>query len=120
MINILVVDDQLVMRNMFKNILEPEGYNITLAEDGSIAYNKAMSNKYDIVLSDLYMPKLNGIELTKKLRDSKQYRGIPILIVSTEGAQEKKMEGKAAGASGWIVKPITGNVLLPTIKNLIN
>jgi len=116
---ILVADDQLVMRNMFKSILAPRGYELTLAVDGEEAYQYALSNSYDLVISDLYMPHLNGIELTGKLRKLSAYRHKPILIVSTEGAIKKKQEGKKAGATGWIVKPISGDVLLPVVAKLI-
>ena len=117
--SILVADDQLVMRNMFKNILEPEGYDVTYAEDGKIAYQKATGKRFDIVITDLYMPELTGIELTRKLRANSTYNGVPILVVSTEGAKKIKSEGRAAGASGWIVKPISANVLLPAVKKLL-
>jgi len=116
---ILVVDDQLVMRNMFKSILASQGYDLTLAVDGKEAYSIATGADFDMVITDLYMPHVDGIQLTGKLRSLKAYQGKPILIVSTEGATSKKSEGKAAGATGWIVKPVSGDVLLPVVKKLI-
>ena len=120
MASILVVDDQLVMRNMFKTILSSEGHEITLAKDGKEGYKQATAKVFDIVLTDLYMPELTGIELTKKLRQLNSYKGIPILIVSTEGATDKKAEGRAAGANGWVVKPITKENFIPNIERLLN
>ena len=117
---ILVADDQLVMRNMFKNILESEGYDVDYAENGKVAYTKATGKRFDLVITDLYMPELTGIQLTTKLRKVTSYNGIPILIVSTEGATKIKSQGRAAGASGWIVKPITSDVLLPAVKKLLS
>jgi len=116
---ILVVDDQLVMRNMFKSILAGQGYELTLAVDGKDAFTVATGNEFDLVITDLYMPHLDGIQLTEKLRKLTSYKGKPILIVSTEGATSKKAAGKAAGATGWIVKPVSGDVLLPVVRKLI-
>ena len=116
---ILIADDQLVMRNMFKVILQDEPYELTLAVDGEEAFNKARTERFDLVLSDLYMPKLDGIQLTEKLRGLSSYKGVPILIVSTENKPEKKAAGRAAGANGWIIKPITKERLLPAIQKLL-
>ena len=116
---ILIVDDQLVMRNMFKSILSGHGYELTLSVDGKEAYSLATSSVFDMVITDLHMPHLDGIQLTVKLRSLQAYQGKPILIVSTEGATKKKVEGKAAGATGWIVKPVSSDVLLPVVKKLL-
>ncbi len=116
---ILIADDQLVMRNMFKSILAGQGYELALAVDGNDALDRAKSTVFDMVITDLYMPHLDGINLTKKLRSLQEYQGKPILIVSTEGATKKKAEGKAAGATGWIVKPVSSDVLLPVVKKLL-
>jgi len=119
MAKILIADDQLVMRNMFKVILQDEDHEVTFACDGAEAYKLASGTQFDLVLSDLYMPELNGIELTRKLRGLSKYNGVPILIISTEKSVGKKTEGREAGANGWIVKPITKDRLLPTIHKLI-
>ena len=116
---ILVVDDQLVMRNMFKSILAPQGYDLVFAVDGKDAYVKARGANFDLVITDLYMPHIDGIQLTGKLRALAAYGKTPILIVSTESAVSKKTAGKEAGATGWIVKPVSGDVLLPVVKKLV-
>ena len=120
MASILVVDDQLVMRNMFKNILLIDGYDVDLANDGKQAYSAATKKKYDLVITDLYMPELNGIELTVRLRKLNAYKGVPILVVSTESAVGKIEEGKKAGATGWVVKPVSDQKLLPILKKLLS
>lgn len=120
MAKILIADDQLVMRNMFKSILAPLDHELVLAENGKLAYNAAMAQRYDMVLTDLYMPELNGIQLTEKLRQSKNYLSVPIFIVSTESATKQKDAGKNAGATGWIVKPITADKLLPSLEKFLN
>lgn len=120
MANILIVDDQLVMRNMFKAILKPLGHHMVLESDGKRAYNAAKATQFNLILTDLYMPELDGIQLTIALRKQKCYTSVPIFIVSTESATNKKKDGKAAGATGWIVKPITSDKLLPVIKNYLS
>lgn len=119
MAKILIADDQLVMRNMFKVILQDEPHELTLAVDGQDALNAAKQERYDLVLSDLYMPKLDGIQLTAAIRALPAYKGVPVLIISTENKAEKKAAGRAAGANGWIIKPITKDRLLPAIKKLL-
>ncbi|NRD74577.1 response regulator [Shewanella sp. VB17] len=117
---ILVVDDQLAMRNMFRKILVSDGFEIELAEDGALAYKAAQLLNYDMVITDYHMPNLNGIELTRKLRALGSYIGIPILIVSTASNVKFKEEAKLAGATGWFAKPIKQNELLPTVLKLIH
>lgn len=117
---ILVVDDQLAMRNMFKKILTSDKFQIELAEDGALAYRAAQLVDYDMVITDYYMPHLNGIELTDKLRALRAYIGIPILIVSTAKNTKFKEEAKGVGATGWFSKPIKQDELLPTVLQLLN
>jgi two-component system chemotaxis response regulator CheY len=119
MAKILIADDQLVMRNMFKVILQDEPHEIKLVCDGEEAFKAAKAEQFDLVLSDLYMPKYNGIELTEKIRSLSSYNGVPVLIISTENKEDKKAAGRAAGANGWIIKPITKERLLPAIKKLL-
>jgi len=104
---------------MFQAIFTATDYIVEYAEDGLIAYGLATKQRFDLVLTDFHMPNCNGVELTAKLRKLSSYVGVPILIVSTESNKEKKMEGKNAGANGWIVKPIKPNVLLPAVEKLL-
>lgn len=117
--SILVVDDQLAMRRMFQAIFVDSKWDVELAEDGVIAYKAATAKRYDLVITDFHMPNMDGIQLTEKLRALSSYRGVPILVVSTEGNKEKKGLGKAAGANGWMVKPIKAEILLPAVEKLI-
>ncbi|GAB1262558.1 response regulator [Aurantivibrio plasticivorans] len=120
MSSILVADDQLVMRNMFKSILSATDHDVVYVEDGQKAYQEATKRRFDLVISDLYMPFMTGIELTAKLRTLSTYKGVPILIVSTENATDRKQEGRQAGASGWIVKPISSQKLMPAVNKLLS
>lgn len=119
MARILVVDDQRAIRAMFQKILKDEPYEVELCEDGEEAYKRAMSERYDLILTDLIMPKMDGIELTKALRKSSRYKHTPILIAGNNNAEEKKERGKEAGATGWLVKPISADMLLPQLRQLL-
>jgi len=116
---ILVVDDQLAMRRMFGVVFDSTDYEGEFAEDGVIAYNAAGKKRYDLVITDFHMPNCNGIELTQRLRRQSRYNGVPILVVSTESNSDKRSEGRAAGANGWIVKPIKAEVLIPAVDKLL-
>ena len=114
----LVVDDQRAIRNMFKSILESGGYDVTLAEDGKDGWTKASIKDFDVIVTDLNMPNVDGIQLTKRLRASKRHKYTPILIISTVSNGAKKQLGRDAGASGWIVKPVNGDELLSALRKL--
>ncbi len=118
--NILVVDDQLSMRNMFKAILKETLHKVDYSANGEDAYELAASAKrYDLIMADLIMPKMDGIELTTKLRAIARYEEIPIFIVSTSNNQDKKNKAKEVGANGWICKPVVKEKILELVTNII-
>lgn len=117
--NVLAVDDSPSMRSLVTFVLERAGYNVVLAEDGEEALEYAKEHTVDLVLTDINMPKLDGIELIKALRQLPHYQFVPMLVLTTEFGREKKMEGKAAGATGWIVKPFDPPMLLSTIQKVL-
>ncbi|WP_455203259.1 response regulator [Kaarinaea lacus] len=119
MAEILAVDDSASMRQMVSFTLKGAGHTVTEAGDGEEALNLAKSNKYDLVLSDVNMPKMDGIALTKELRTLPEFKFTPILILTTEAGMNKKQDGKAAGATGWIVKPFNPDQLLATVKKVL-
>ena len=116
---ILAVDDSASMRQMVSFTLQGAGYEVVEACDGQEALNKAKQNQVDLVLSDVNMPVMDGIALIKQLRTLPSYKFTPILMLTTESAADKKTEGKAAGATGWIVKPFNPDQLLNTIKKVL-
>lgn len=121
MAKILVVDDSQTMRQMVVFTLHNAQFETTEACDGAEAYEWAKKNPpANLVLLDVNMPNMNGIELIKKLRELASYRFIPILMLTTESSEEKKMEGKNAGATGWIVKPFNPEKLIATINKVIS
>lgn len=116
---ILAVDDSLSIRKSLSFILGNEGYEVVEAEDGVEALEKAQAEKFSLVITDINMPRMDGIELTKQLRQTQGYKFTPIIALTTENQQEKMQEGKAAGATGWIVKPFTAEKLLAVVKKIV-
>lgn len=119
MAKILAVDDSASMRDMVAFTLRTAGHEVVQAEDGKDALAEADRFHADLVLTDINMPHLDGISLTRELRGHQHYRLVPILILTTESSRERKLEGKAAGATGWIVKPFDPDTLLTTIDRLL-
>ena len=116
---ILAVDDSLSIRKSLSFILGQEGYEVVEAEDGVDALEKAQADKFALIITDINMPRMDGIELTKQIRQTQGYKFTPIIALTTENQQEKMEEGKAAGATGWIVKPFTAEKLLAVVKKIV-
>ena len=116
---ILTVDDSKSMRQAVRFALEPLGYDMVEAEDGVDGLDKLAENHVDLVITDLNMPNLDGIEFIAKVRESGKYPGLPLVMLTTEGQAEKMRAGKKAGASGWIVKPFNELQLELTVKKFI-
>jgi two-component system chemotaxis response regulator CheY len=117
--SILAVDDSASMRQMVSFTLKSAGYNVVEAVDGQDALEKAGGRSFDLVLTDQNMPRMDGISLTKKLRETAQFKGTPILILTTESSDQMKLAGRAAGATGWLVKPFDPNKLIEVIQKVI-
>ncbi len=119
-IHVLVVDDSINTREIEKSILEAYGYNVTLAGDGVEAFEKAKSFKYDIVITDVEMPNMDGFTLTEKLRMDEEYHDSPIILLTSRDKEEDKRRGIQVGANAYIVKgDFEQSNLLDTVKNLI-
>ncbi|HOG18835.1 MAG TPA: response regulator [Salinivirgaceae bacterium] len=116
---ILIVDDSESIRELVSFTLENAGHEVTKAVDGDDALKYLDGRKYDLIITDLHMPNLNGIELIKKVRAIEEYKFIPILFLTTESQTAKKMEARDAGATGWIVKPFVPEKLLEAIKKVV-
>ena len=119
MISILAVDDSISMRQMVSFTLKNAGYDVVEAVDGEDAFDKARSRAFDLVLTDQNMPRLDGIGLTKRLRGHPKFTQTPILILTTESSDQMKQAGRAAGATGWLVKPFDPVKLLEVIKKVV-
>lgn len=116
---ILAVDDSPSMRKMVSFTLAGAGYQVVEAVDGQDAYEKAQTQAFDLVLTDQNMPRLDGLGLTRKLRDHPNFRTTPILMLTTESGELMKQAGRAAGATGWLVKPFDPARLLEVIQKVI-
>jgi two-component system chemotaxis response regulator CheY len=114
----LVVDDSFTMRNMVSLALKEEQFEVTSAEDGVDALKQAKGKKFDVIITDINMPNMDGFELIKKLREIQDFKFTPILVLTTESGDDKKKQGKAVGASGWIVKPFNPQTLIATINKV--
>ncbi len=119
MAKILVVDDSASIRNMVAFTLKQASYETVEAVDGKDGLAKAQKEKFDLVITDVNMPVMDGITLCGNLRALPAFRFTPILILTTESSPEIKQRGKAAGATGWLVKPFNPDKLLATIKRVI-
>ncbi len=119
MTKILAVDDSASMRQMVAFTLQGAGYDVVEASDGLEALSEADKSGFDLVLSDVNMPNMDGLTLCKELRTKPDFKYTPILMLTTESGGDKKMEGKQAGATGWIVKPFNPEQLLKTIKKVL-
>ena len=116
---ILVVDDSASMRQMVAFALSSAGFSVDEAEDGQVALGRAQGQKFNAVVTDVNMPNMDGISLIRALRGLPDYKFTPMLMLTTESAADKKAEGKAAGATGWLVKPFDPDQLLATVRKVL-
>ena len=119
MTKILVVDDSNSIRDMVCFTLKSAGYQTVEASDGQQGLNTAKTGKFDLVISDVNMPNMDGITLCSELRKLPSFKFTPILMLTTESSGDMKQRGKAAGATGWLVKPFNPEKLIATIKRVV-
>ncbi len=116
---IMTADDSASVRQMVSFTLKQAGYEVVEAIDGKDALSKLEGSGIHMVLTDLNMPNLDGIGLIKGLRSHAAYKFIPIIMLTTESQESKKLEGKQAGATGWIVKPFKPEQLVAVVKKVL-
>jgi two-component system chemotaxis response regulator CheY len=104
---------------MVSFVLRSGGYEVVEAVDGLDALSKLNGREVHLFLTDINMPKMNGLEFTRRLRAMPEYKFVPIVLLTTESHPEKKQEGKAAGATAWIVKPFQPDLLLAVVKKVM-
>jgi len=117
--SIISVDDSSTMRRMVSFTLKAAGYDVIEASDGAEALKVLQSRSVDLVIADINMPNLNGIELTRQLRSQPAFVRTPIILLTTESEPGKKAEGRAAGATGWIIKPFSQDQLLAVVAKVL-
>lgn len=116
---ILTVDDSAAMRQMVEVTLTSAGYDVQQAQDGREALKIAGSSSFDLVITDVNMPEMDGLTLVRELRGMASYKHTPLLVLTTEASTERKMQGREAGATGWIVKPFNPDKLLATVAKVL-
>jgi two-component system chemotaxis response regulator CheY len=115
----MAIDDSASLRQMVSVVLRGGGYQVIESVDGLDALSKLKGQQLDLFLTDVNMPKMDGFELTRKIRAMPAYKFVPIVLLTTESTPEKKQQGKAAGATAWIVKPFNPDQLLAVVKKVI-
>src|ERR1019366_3637643 len=116
---ILTVDDSASVRQMVSFTLRKAGYEVVEAVDGKDGLGKASNGKFDLIITDLNMPNMDGIQMITAVRKLAGYGFTPILMLTTESQVEKKDEGRKAGATGWIVKPFNADQLIAVVQKLV-
>lgn len=116
---ILTVDDSSTMRQMIGFTLKGAGFDILEAGDGLEALERARGQKLSLVITDVNMPRMDGITLVQRLRALPEFRFTPILVLTTESGPDMKQKGKEAGATGWIVKPFSPEKLLDVVNKVL-
>jgi len=116
---ILAVDDSASIRQMVSFTLKSAGYDVVEAVDGMDGLEKAKARSINLILTDQNMPRMDGLTLIRNLRGLPQYRAVPILMLTTESSDTMKSQGRAAGATGWLVKPFDPQKLVEVVKKVI-
>ncbi len=116
---ILTVDDSPSMRSMLSFALKRAGYNTVEADNGVTGLEAAKKQSFDLVITDVNMPEMDGLSLVSELRRIEEYKFTPVLVLTTESGDDKKALGKAAGATGWIVKPFDPDQLLNVVSRVL-
>jgi len=121
---ILVVDDSPTMRGMVTHALSEAGFETKEAENGKDALIKLTmmeegGTKPDVIVTDINMPEMDGIELVKEIRKLSAFKHVPVLVLTTDNTDEKKEVGRAAGATGWLVKPFDSELILKVIRKVL-
>jgi two-component system chemotaxis response regulator CheY len=116
---ILIVDDSASLRQVVNITLNNAGYGVIEAEDGAQALDKLDGKKIHLVICDVNMPVMDGITFVKKVKKLPNYRFLPIIMLTTESRENRKLEGQAAGAKAWVVKPFHPERMLEAVSKLI-
>ena len=116
---ILAVDDSVSIRKSISFILGQEDFEVVEAENGADGLAKATADKFGLIITDINMPIMDGIQFIKELRNTAEHKFTPIIVLTTENQDSKMQEGKAAGATGWIVKPFSSEKLIAVVKKII-
>jgi two-component system chemotaxis response regulator CheY len=115
----LVVDDSASMRQMVCFTLQTHGFDTTEACDGQDALKRSQGKEFNIVITDVNMPNMDGITLIRNLREQAEFKFTPMIMLTTESQESKKQEGKSAGATGWMIKPFNPDQLMMVVNKVV-
>jgi two-component system chemotaxis response regulator CheY len=116
---VLIVDDAATIRRHARAMLEDHGFKVVEAGNGREGLEALGKHQVDVIIVDVNMPVMSGLEMVAEVRKIAQYRRIPIFVLSTESDGETVLQGKKAGATAWMVKPFRGEVLIPAIRRVL-
>ena len=116
---VLIVDDNATIRSLSRKVVEGIGFESVEATDGQEGYETAQAQTFQLILTDINMPRMSGIEMVSKIRQLDSYRRVPILFITTESDKSVMQKGKEAGGNGWLVKPFQREKLLELLKKLV-
>lgn len=116
---ILVVEDEANIRNLIASFLIEHGHEVIEAKDGREAISKLLNSPVKLILADLNMPVMDGLEMLRKIKRNQEFRATPVIMITAEGDKNKVLEAIGLGIEGWILKPFNGEVLLNTIQKII-
>ncbi len=119
MAKIVIVDDAASMVGLVEITLKNEGHEVVTAADGVLALAKLDGTHFDLIITDLNMPNMDGVELIKAAKAKPEYKFTPIVMLTTESRDNKKQEGKDAGAKAWLVKPFKPDVLNDVVNKIL-
>lgn len=117
--SVLIVDDCKTTRQLVSLYLKPEGYSLVQAEDGLEALEKLARSPVDLIITDINMPRMDGVALTRALKEDDAYRAIPVIMLTTESSDKERHNGLAAGAAGYLVKPVAQNRLVQEVRRVL-
>jgi len=116
---ILVVDDSATMRQQLRMVLEGEGFKVSEADDGDKGAELAKNNPVDLIIADVNMPRVDGLQMIAKIRECPEHQKTPIFVLTTEATPAMKARGKQVGATAWVVKPFSSNTLIKAISRVL-
>ncbi|MEJ2629799.1 MAG: response regulator [Acidihalobacter sp.] len=116
---VMIVDDSASLRQVVRMALSGAGYQVMDAGDGQEALDKLNGNKVHLVISDVNMPRMDGITFVKTLKQKPEYRFLPVIMLTTEAGEARKDEGRAAGAKAWMIKPFQPAQMLAAVSKLV-
>jgi len=116
---IMIVDDDATTRKILGMYVRQKGFDVVMAENGFNALEKLAGETVNLIMTDLNMPNMDGIELIRNLKANPDYAGIPVMMVTTEADEEERAKALEAGAEAYLVKPVTGEVVAASVKNIL-